>query len=86
MEDKLDLIVDVGTKIQQLNNDLGDTADVLAENKEFLTDFVTHVRAPEIIDGFRQHSQRRVRLDFISLAPQGQKLGFKQVLKEIDRT
>merc|ERR1719356_1775681 len=44
----------------------------------------TQTRALEIIDGLRQHSQRRVQLDFISLALKGKKVGFEKVLKMID--
>jgi len=44
----------------------------------------TKARALDIIDGLRQHGQRRPQLDFISLALKGKKIGFEKVLKMID--
>jgi len=44
----------------------------------------TKAVALNIIDGLRQHGQRRVQLDFISLALKGKKIGFEKVLKMID--
>jgi len=41
-------------------------------------------RALDIIDGLRSHGQRRVQLDFISLALKGKKIGFEKVIKMID--
>merc|ERR1712032_1121020 len=41
-------------------------------------------RALNIIDGLRQHGQRRAQLDFISLALRGKKIGFEKVLTMID--
>jgi len=41
-------------------------------------------RALDIVDGLRSHGQRRVALDFISLALKGKKIGFEKVIKMID--
>jgi len=41
-------------------------------------------RALDIIDGLHSHGQRRVQLDFISLALKGKKIGFEKVIKMID--
>jgi len=41
-------------------------------------------RALEIVDGLRVNGQRRVQLDFISLALRGKKIGFEKVIKMID--
>merc|ERR1712224_252954 len=41
-------------------------------------------RALDIIDGLKSHSQRRVQLDFISMALRGKKIGFEKVIKMID--
>jgi len=38
----------------------------------------TKARALDIIDGIRSHSQRRVQLDFISMALRGKKIGLKR--------
>jgi len=143
IEVKLTRIGDLGVEIQQMRNDLGDTAEGLLDDKKFLQDldkncaekqklftenvnyrtqelaalsetvkilndddalelfkktlpgassFVqiqvsersTKARALDIIDGLRQHGQRHVQLDFISLALKGKKIGFEKVLKMID--
>jgi len=44
----------------------------------------TKARALDIINGLRQHGQRRAQLDFISLALRGKKIGFEKVLQMID--
>jgi chromosome segregation ATPase len=44
----------------------------------------TKARALDIIDGLRSHGQRRVQLDFISMALRGKKIGFEKVIKMID--
>jgi len=49
-----------------------------------VSETATKARALEIINGFRQRGQRRVQLDFISLALRGKKIGFEQILKMID--
>jgi len=44
----------------------------------------TKARALDIIEGLRGHGQRRVQLDFISMALKGKKIGFEKVIKMID--
>merc|ERR1719223_1170050 len=143
IEEKLTRAGNLGVEIQQMKNDLGDTAEGLEEDKKFIADLdknceaktklfkenvnyrtqelaaladtikilndddalelfkktlpgassfvqiqvserTTQTRALEIIDGLRQHSQRRVHLDFISMALRGKKIGFEKVVKMID--
>merc|ERR1711862_206895 len=38
----------------------------------------------DIIEGLRTSGQRRVQLDFISMALRGKKIGFEKVIKMID--
>jgi len=49
-----------------------------------VSDKLTKGRALDIIEGIRSSSQRRVQLDFISLALRGRKIGFEKVIKMID--
>merc|ERR1719162_2358684 len=143
IEEKLTRIGDLGVEIQQMKNDLGDSAEGLVEDKKFLADLdknceskqklfkenvnyrgqelaaladtikilndddalelfkktlpgassfvqievsetANKARALDIIDGLRSHGQRRVQLDFISLALKGKKIGFEKVIKMID--
>jgi len=143
IESKLTRIGDLGVEIQQMKNDLGDSAEGLEEDKKFIADldknceakqklfkenvnyrgqelaaladtikilndddalelfkktlpgassFVqievseksNKARALDIVDGLRNHGQRRVQLDFISLALKGKKIGFEKVIKMID--
>jgi len=44
----------------------------------------TKARALDILNGVKSHSQRRVQLDFISMALRGKKIGFEKVIKMID--
>jgi len=44
----------------------------------------TKARALDIIEGLRTSGQRRVQLDFISMALRGKKIGFEKVIKMID--
>jgi len=44
----------------------------------------TKARALDIINGLRGNGQRRVQLDFISMALRGKKIGFEKVVKMID--
>jgi len=130
-------------EIQQMKNDLGDSAEGLVEDKKFIADLdknceakqklfkenvayrtqelaalsdtikilndddalelfkktlpgassfvqievsekATKARALDIIEGLRGHGQRRVQLDFISMALKGKKIGFEKVIKMID--
>jgi len=143
IEEKLTRIGNLGVEIQQMKNDLGDSAEGLEEDKKFLADLdknceakqklfkenvnyrtqelaaladtikilndddalelfkktlpgassfvqievsekATKARALDIIEGMRGHGQRRVQLDFISLALKGKKIGFENVIKMID--
>jgi len=143
IEEKLTRIGDVGVEIQQMKNDLGDTAEGLEEDKKFIADLdknceaktklfkenvnyrtqelaaladtikilndddalelfkktlpgassfmqiavseqSTKARALDILNGVKSHSQRRVQLDFISMALRGKKIGFEKVIKMID--
>jgi len=143
IEEKLTRIGDLGVEIQQMKNDLGDSAEGLVEDKKFIADLeknceakqklfkenvayrtqelaalsdtikilndddalelfkktlpgassfvqievsekATKARALDIIEGLRGHGQRRVQLDFISMALKGKKIGFEKVIKMID--
>jgi chromosome segregation ATPase len=143
IEEKLTRIGDVGVEIQQMKNDLGDSAEGLEEDKKFIADLdknceaktklfkenvnyrtqelaaladtikilndddalelfkktlpgassfmqiavseqSTKARALDILNGVKSHSQRRVQLDFISMALRGKKIGFEKVIKMID--
>jgi len=143
IEEKLTRIGNLGVEIQQMKNDLGDSAEGLVEDKKFIADldknceskqklfkenvnyraqelaalsdtikilndddalelfkktlpgassFVqiqvseasTKARALDIINGLRGNGQRRVQLDFISMALRGKKIGFEKVVKMID--
>jgi len=44
----------------------------------------TKARALDILNGMKSRSQRRVQLDFISMALRGKKIGFEKVIKMID--
>jgi len=44
----------------------------------------TKARALDILNGVKSRSQRRVQLDFISMALRGKKIGFEKVIKMID--
>merc|ERR1719424_773089 len=143
IETKLGRIGDLDVAIQQMKNDLGDTAEGLLEDKKFIADLDKNcdekqklneenvkyrtqelaalsdtikilndddalelfkktlpgvssfaqvdvseksnkARALDIVDGLRSQGQRRVQLDFISLALKGKKIGFEKVIKMID--
>merc|ERR1712224_168948 len=49
-----------------------------------VSDKLSKAHALEIIGGIRGGSQRRVQLDFISMALKGKKIGFAKVIKMID--
>jgi len=49
-----------------------------------VSDKISKARALDILRGIRSDSQRRVQLDFISMALRGQKIGFEKVIKMID--
>lgn len=143
IEEKLTRIGDLGVEIQQMKNDLSDTAEGLGEDQKFLADLdkncevktnlfkenvnyrsqelaaladtikilndddalelfkktlpgassfvqiqisqkVWKARALNIIRGIKGNSDRRVQLDFISMALKGRKIGFDKVIKMID--
>jgi len=143
IEEKLTRIGDLGVEIQQMKNDLSDTAEGLGEDQKFLADLDKNceaktklykenvnyrsqelaaladtikilndddalelfkktlpgassfvqiqisqkawkARALNIIRGIKGNSDRRVQLDFISMALKGRKIGFDKVIKMID--